>query len=230
MFTVEIAGIPIAISNRFSMVKQMCRFYIKDKPALFEVKVSEEEMLKETGAVSPHAEWLCVYRHIALAMNNYDGFLMHAAVIDIDGQGLAFTAKSSTGKTTRVSLWKKAFGQRVRIVNGDKPILRFMGDTLYAFGTPWMGKENYGENSCVPLKYVCFLERGSEVSIQKMQTQDVLSRLFGQVLVPKEGKQIGLFMRLLERFVESVKFFLLICDMEKEDPEHIWRQMQEADF
>ena len=45
---------------------------------------------------------------------DYDAILMHAAVIDNDGQGAAFAAKSGTGKTTRVNLWKTVFGGPVK--------------------------------------------------------------------------------------------------------------------
>lgn len=226
MFTIEIAGIPISIANQYSLTEYKCREYLSDRPAIFVVSAAEEDMEREVGYVSGYAESLCIYRRIVQAMVAYDGFLMHAAVIDVDGQGVAFAAKSGTGKTTRVHLWKRAMGDRVKIVNGDKPILRYMGDTLYAFGTPWMGKENWGENTSVPLKYVCFLERGEEVSLKKLKAQDVLPRLFTQVLVPKDALQADHFMKLMNRFITEADFFLLTCNMDKENPEQIWEQMQ----
>ena len=152
---------------------------------------------------------------------------MHAAVIDLDGLGIAFAAKSGTGKTTRVQLWKEAMGDRVKVVNGDKPILRFMDGQLYAFGTPWMGKENLGENTRVPMKAVCFLERGDTVSINLMASKEIPGKLFLQVLLPKEPEQVGRFMLLMERFIQSVPFFRLVCNRDRENPERIWAQMRE---
>ena len=47
------------------------------------------------------------------------------------------------------------------------------------------------------------------------------------VQMPKEQGQIVIFLELLERFVKDVNFFLPTCNMEDEDPEQIWEQMQE---
>ena len=128
MFTVEIAGIPIGIDNRYEAVVRRCRGWETAAAPLFTVSASEEEMIRESGSPCPAAEVMCVYRNIALKMMEYDAFVMHAAVVDVDGQGVAFAAKSGTGKTTRLLLWQQTLGSRVRPVNGDKPILRFTED------------------------------------------------------------------------------------------------------
>lgn len=160
MFTVEIAGIPVGIESRYGSTREIYREYLSRRRPWVTVSAMEEEMAAERQQTPEENEQLCLYRKIALLMMNYNAFLMHAAVINIDGQGVMFTAESGTGKTTRVLLWKKAFGKRMRIVNGDKPILRFIHDGLFACGTPWRGKEHMGENNSVPMKAVCFLERG----------------------------------------------------------------------
>ncbi len=231
MFTIEIAGIPIAVDNHFESTKRFCREYLTDREPVCTVSVSEEEM-KRQRKKSPHAvaEQLCVYRMIALSLMNYDAFLMHAAVIDIDRQGLAFVAGSGTGKTTRALLWKKALGDRVKIVNGDKPILRFIDEGVYAYGTPWMGKEGLGENTRTPIKAVCFLGRGENVSLHRLQTEEIIPRLFTQVLIPKDAERLRMFMALMERFVHAVPFWLFICNMEKEEPGVLWEQIRGQDI
>ena len=226
MITIEIAEIPIAIDNYFDIIELWFGEYRTSRQALFTVSASAEDMKRETGEISPYAEWLCINREIALIVPAHNAFLMHAAVVDIDGQGVAFAAKSGTGKTTRVLMWKKAMGSRVKVVNGDKPILRFLRTSWYAFGTPWMGKENLGENTSVGLKYICFLKRGEEVALLRLQPREAVPLIFRQVLMPKERRQIVVFMELLERFAKDVNFFLLTCNMDDEDPAQIWEQMQ----
>lgn len=244
MFTVEIAGVPIEINNKYREIEAFCKDYITDKKPSFTVSASMEEIVSMSHGESsdaeadknkeifieeyplPYAEQLCIYRQIALGLIDYDAFLMHAAIIDIDGEGVAFTAESGTGKSTRVRLWRKVFGSRVTVVNGDKPILRFIDGTLYAFGTPWMGKENWGSNTKVPLKHVCFLERAEDVSLIRLEADQIIPRLFKQVLIPKNEKSIGRFFNLLDRFVRTNRFYLLKCNQEKEKPEEIWEEMQ----
>ena len=43
-------------------------------------------------------------------------------LISFDGQGIAFAAPSGTGKTTHIKLWQRLYGDRVEIINGDKPL------------------------------------------------------------------------------------------------------------
>ena len=225
-FTIEIAGIPIGIESRFGSTKQLYRDYLTKRLPWKTVSVSDAEMKLEGQATPEEDEQLCIYRKIALLMMDYDAFLMHAAIINIDGQGIAFTAESGTGKTTRVMLWQKAFGKRMKVVNGDKPMMRFMNDDLYAYGTPWRGKERMGENTSVPMKAVCFIQRGETVSLQRMDAKDITKKLFKQVLVPNNPMLMGQFMTLMERFVQEVPFYLYTCNMYKEEPEKLWEQIQ----
>ena len=226
MFTIEIAGIPISISNRFHSTKRMFRDYLSRQMPLINISVSEEEMKLEDEQVSAYAEQLAIVRKIGLFLTDYDAFLMHAAIINVDGQGIGFTAQSGTGKSTRVLLWKKAMGERVDVVNGDKPILRFMQNGLYAYGTPWMGKEGWGKNTRVPMKAMCFLERGEDVSLQRMSPAEVVPRLLRQILIPKDAGRMHAYMALIERFALTVPCYLLTCNMDKEKPIEIWEQIQ----
>ena len=225
-FTIEIAGIPIGIDYRYKATKQWFRDYMTNRFPWFTVSASEEEMKLEGPYRPEDQEQLCLNRKIALKLMEYEGFLMHAAIINIDGQGIGFAAESGTGKTTRVLLWKKTFGNRMKVVNGDKPVMRFVNNRLYAFGTPWMGKEHMGENSSVPMKAMCFIQRGETVSLQRLSEKEITSRLFKQVLVPNDPKLMGVFMNLMERFVQEIPFYLYTCNMYIEEPAKIWEQIQ----
>ena len=222
MFTIEIAEIPIAVNNRFKSTKLLFRDYLSDGLPLLTVSASEEEMKQEEGSVSPRAEQLCIIRKMGLLLTDYSAFLMHAAVIDVDGQGVGFAARSGTGKTTRVLLWRRAMGERVKVVNGDKPILRFRQDGLYAYGTPWMGKEGMGANTSVRMKAMCFIERGEEVSARRMHPSEIVPMLLRQVMMPRKAEKIQSFMNLMERFAVTVPCYLFTCNMDKEKPEELW--------
>ena len=86
-----------------------------------------------------------------------------------------------------------------------------------------------GENTSVPMKAVCFLQRGEEVALQRMDAKDVTKRLFKQVLLPNDPKLMGVFMNLMERFVKEVPFYLYTCNMYKEEPAKLWKQIQTED-
>ena len=99
MFCIEIAGIPIGIDNRYKYIKQHCRGYeIEGKEPDFTVSVTEEEIEKAQNPEKPrskgYVESLCLYRKIGLRLAKYQTFLMHSAVVTVDGKAYAFTAPS----------------------------------------------------------------------------------------------------------------------------------------
>ena len=83
-----------------------------------------------------------------------------------------------------------------------------------------------GENTRVPMKAVCFIQRGENVSLQRMDVKDITLRLFKQVLVPNDPKLMSVFMNLMERFVQEIPFYLYTCNMDKEEPTKLWEQIQ----
>lgn len=224
MFTITLANIPIKIHNKYDYLEYLCRDYITpDQEAVFEVSSTEEEDRKELGNFPEedlgYAESLCVYRKICLQLPKYDAFLMHAAVIAKDDQAYVFCAASGTGKSTHISLWHQVYGDSVRVINGDKPILRFMTEPdgskrLYAFGSPWNGKEGWGENTSCPVKSFVFLDRGLENEIRRMSEEEILGKLFHQVLMPREVEIFDRFMEMLDYVISEYPFYQLRCNMD----------------
>lgn len=221
---IRIAELNVEIFNRYPYLQRLCCAYMADfEQADMTVTVSPEEICEELknapaayGITPDVAEATCAYRQIALKLPLFDAFVFHASVVACDGVGYAFAAASGVGKSTHTALWLKAFGERARVINGDKPILRFINGCLTAFGTPWQGKENWGCNSAVPLGALCFLERGSENKIQRIEDAEAVRRLFSQILMPTEQESALCFLALLDRTVRSTPTYLLHCNTELE--------------
>lgn len=219
MFCIKIAEIPIGIDNRYFYVYRLCSEYlVLDVVPEFIVSVSEQEILQEQNGdirfSKEYCESLCIYRKICNTLVRYDAFLVHSAVISVGNEAYAFAAPSGTGKTTHIKLWMELLGNKVKVINGDKPIFRFVNGTLCAFGTPWQGKENLGDNVKCPVRAVCFLEQGLENCIRVLKKEEITKRIFYQVLIPKDEYEFELFWALLERMVVSIDFYLLQCNQE----------------
>lgn len=76
-------------------------------------------------------------------------------------------ADSSVGKSTHTGLWRQVFGdERVKILNDDKPALRFEKGIWYAYGTPWSGKYGMNLNLRYPVAGICFLKQGAQNKIE----------------------------------------------------------------
>lgn len=160
-------------------------------------------------------------------MLEFDAFYLHAATISVDGRAYAFTAKSGTGKTTHMNLWKQYFGHRAFVVNGDRPFLRKIEDTLYACGSPWCGKEGWQTNAMVPLQAICFLERGTENTIEKISDAEVTERIFRQLRMPNDMGKMTKLLELLDWIEKNIPCYRLKCNMSMDAVEVSYNGMQE---
>lgn len=220
MFKIKIADFIIGIDNKFEFVKNQCKGYIVDNSVETDFNVSaSEDDIKHEKEISQQAfsdgyiESVCIYRNIAYALPKYDAFLFHAAVISVDGEAYAFTAKSGVGKSTHIRLWKELLGDKLKIINGDKPILREQNGRVYAYGTPWCGKEGFNLNEKAPLKAICFLERGEIDEISPMPKTAAAGKIVHQIIVPKSSDDIIKVLDMLDSALKKVDIWKLKCTM-----------------
>ena len=220
MFQIETAGLVIRIENRFDTVRDLCRDYMTspERPADIAVSVSEEELLleAETAPVfffgDASAEAVVAYKKISNALPAFDAFVMHSSAVAVDGRAYCFAAESGTGKSTLTRYWKEVLGDRLTVINGDKPIYRFQGEQLFVFGTPWCGKENWQANTSAPLKALCLLERGEENAVFPVNPFEVLSEMVHHFHLPGGGQvDMPRLVELMDRMVTSVPVYRLRC-------------------
>ena len=143
MFKMRIADLLVQVNNRHEYFKQKCEAYLvetEDTPDLL--------MEADVASIRFSQEWKLRYDHEDISeaegefdaapyrmypyLPRYDAFWLHASVVEKDGAAYAFTAPSGYGKSTHTRLWLEAFGDRVRIINGDNPIIRLQnGGVLF---------------------------------------------------------------------------------------------------
>ena len=75
----------------------------------------------------------------ALASAPFETALFHSSVVSFRGKGYLFLGKSGTGKSSHSSMWLKHIPGS-ELVNDDNPVVRFINDTAYVYGSPWSGK------------------------------------------------------------------------------------------
>ena len=221
MLRIKIAGLPIAIDNRFEYIEHLARDYLTDDEPLFTVFASPEELraedeISEASFSDGYLESIVAYRKIAERLPEYDAFVLHGAVLNLDNEAYVFTARSGVGKTTHTRLWLEEFTDRVHYLNGDKPVIRFIDGVPFACGTPWRGKEGYGVNEMVPLSGIAFLERGNVNTAREIPMDSVVMKLISQIYMPKNGLSAILTMKLADRLIRSVRLVDLKCNMERE--------------
>lgn len=221
MFKIKIADLVVRIYNKYEFVKRQCAEYIvpDDTKMDFTVSASTEDINREREIAegdfsNGYLESICIYRNICRRMPLFDGFLLHAAVAKVDGVAYAFTADSGVGKSTHLRLWKTLLGEKMSIINGDKPIIRVIDGKVFAYGTPWCGKEGFNSNDFAPLKAICFLERGEINKIKACPSNAVLGKLLNQLIISDKPEIAEKLLDLLNITLSNIDLWRLKCNMD----------------
>ncbi len=224
----KIADFNVDITNVYSYI--ICKtddFNCDDVNAdcvieLDQQDVEEEKTFTKLNVSLGHIKRTAVLRKFAEWLPLHNAFVLHSACFDVGGVGIAFAAHSGTGKTTHMNLWQQLLGDKMTIVNGDKPIIRFFDDAPeipYAYGTPWNGKEKLGCNMRTHLKHICFIERSETNYVEKVDKDAISDRLIKQVYMPKDTFAIMSTMMLVDRLLSCCDFWVIHCNMEPEAAE-----------
>ena len=224
----RIAGINIEIRSLYPGVQELCKEYraqgepdICVQTSASDIDIERQKSIsgsifegREPKEYPPaYLEELAVYRRICEQMPIYDTVLFHGSAVAVDGQAYLFTAKSGTGKSTHVSLWKKLLGDRAVIINDDKPLIRISPDGAIVFGTPWDGKHRRSANTSAPLKAICFLERAEQNSIVKTDPKEALPGILRQIYRPADSAAMAASLRLADTLCRNTAFYRLGCNM-----------------
>ena len=227
-FTISLAGVNIEIHSLYGAVYELCRDYLTDHRPDFTISIApadieferEKSVLEAAREGKPYGnftadylETLAIYRKISENILRYDVFLMHGAVVALDGAAYLFTAPSGVGKTTHTQFWLKKYPDAF-IVNGDKPLLRAVGGQIFACGSPWAGKEGQNRNVMLPLKAVCALFRGNENSIRRIAFDKVFPLVIAQSYRPSGEAEMMQTLRLIKILGEHTRFYALSCNLD----------------
>ena len=216
---VEMAGLVIDMAVKFPLTQNALAPYRTDEGRKADIVLAptgEELAFEQSGPLpctDEYAENIALYRKLCGVLPDFDGFLLHAAAVAVDGKAYLFSALSGTGKTTHITQWKKLLGDRVTVVNGDKPIIRRIGGVYHVCGTPWAGKEDWNTPVNVPIAGLCKLTRSKENFLDPMPSAQILPLILNQTVRPDEPARMIRLLDLIDGFVKSVPCYLLGCNI-----------------
>ncbi len=218
----RIAELLVEFAPRYDLAARVCADYLVDteEKADFSIELDEGEIAK-TQKEYPQsslgaAESFCIFRRFTEEAARRGAVLLHAATVEVDGSAYAFSAPSGTGKSTHITLWRRLYGKRIGIVNGDKPFLRDKDGVLTLYGSPWCGKEGWQKNTHAPLKALCFLSRSEENTISRLPAADALPRVFAQLLKPRSEEGLANTLQFADRLIREVPIYALGCNISPE--------------
>ena len=232
-FVVRLAETDIKIYTGSTGLRNRMKEYVVEETAgisaeaAFTVEVTESErrdilhLLREVNGEDfscgdSYLEFVAVQKVIAEKMIDHDVLLMHGSAVCMDGEGYIFTAPSGTGKSTHARLWREAYGDRMMMINDDKPMLICREDEIIACGNPWTGKHRLGENVSAKVKAIAFLERNEKNIVDPVKPEEVFELLYLQTYRPKDPARAMKSIELLSRICRNVKMYRLKGNMESD--------------
>ena len=202
MASYTIAGVCMDIDPKTDFTKKLLQDYLTpDTPPQVQISPLPDE-----------AEEIGLLRSVGMELlQHHSGMYIHGAAVLYKGKAYLFTAPSGTGKSTHIRFWKQLLGESAVILNGDKPFLRWMDGEMVLCGSPWRGKEGWGENRNAPLGGIFILRRGETDRVEQISDLDALNALLAATIYPEDAETTQKLLELIGRIIESVPVRLLYC-------------------
>lgn len=248
---IELAGVPVEVRCAYAENEAFFRDYAVSKPlgadipprftiaptaadlarmqADLDRTAAEEGRAPKRDYAPAFLENNAIHALLAEQLIHYDVLLMHGSALCMDGQGYIFTAKSGTGKSTHARLWREAFGERVWMINDDKPMLKITEAGVTVHGTPWNGKHHLSRNAAAPLKAIIALSRDETNHIEPLSRADAFPVLMRQCFGSRDPSIMLRIIELEKRMLDAVDFYKLGCNMSPEAAQVAWLGMNPGD-
>lgn len=191
-----------------------CRAYLTHRTEPADIRICQEDYdftcwKTDDVALATYMEsGFQFYGHLL----RFQGMLLHASAVAMDGMAYLFSGPSGMGKSTHTRLWQQQFGAAAQVFNDDKPALRLLDGHWYAYGTPWCGKDGINQNRKVPLGGICFLKRSDENRMRRLSAAEAVPLLFGQTIYRLQKPENALrLMDTVDALVRRIPIFELEC-------------------
>lgn len=186
-----------------------------------------ERLMSNPGIDESSAENIFTADFFYTMLLRYGGFMLHSSAVEVDGKAYLFSAPSGTGKSTHTSLWLRRFGDRARIINDDKPAIRFIDGKAYAYGTPWSGKSDLNVNVAVQIQGICVLERSEKNFIEPLDEGTAVFSILNQTIRPRNEAYMNNLLTLLDKALSCVPIWRMGCNISLEAAETAYNAMSQ---
>ena len=223
----HIAGLTVQMDSFGRTVHQAVPYKI-DKAEDVDIVVASywpDQKSKHPELSDDDGEYMGTASDFYKKLLSFDGIMLHASAVVVEGKAYLFSADSGTGKSTHTALWMEKFGSDAFILNDDKPALRREANGWIAYGTPWSGKHDISRNVGVPVAGIALLQRGDENVISRCNDASVIGTLLRQVNKPKDPASRIKVLELIDMIIREIPIWRLSCNRELEAVEVAYSAM-----
>ena len=215
---------PFIFSCCFQSVREKLRKYqsipetdITDKTDPIRISVNREDIriihdCYGPGSWCPKTEYdmLGVLASETLIPGNQ--VLFHSAAFLWMKKAWLLSGESGVGKTTQLRHWMHLYGQEMKVINGDKPLLIVpeKGD-IWVYPSPWNGKEGFGNPLKAPLGGIICLEQGGLNQFHQLDAGEAVTPLLGQFIsMMRTEEQIRKICQMEEQMIQRVPVYRMV--------------------
>lgn len=236
MFNLLLAEHVFRVHCRYPFTEKLCDDYRTDLPAEEEISVSAEDIARENVSqeengggrfADDYLESLAVYRKICESLLDRDILLFHCSALAVGGKAYLFAAPSGTGKSTHTRLWRERFGEKVTMINDDKPLLKVSEEKITVYGTPYGGKDNIQTNTSAEAGGIVLLHRAAENTISPIGADEAFPALLNQTYRRSDPAGMEKTLDLVWRLTK-LPIFSLGCTISAEAAETAYAALTKA--
>lgn len=215
----KIADFIVEFSPKYNKLKSLASaFEYKGAREIdFSLNVTDERLkslhAKMTdGTTIEQAEEFAYANLFNKSIIEHNAMLVHSSALVYKGNAYLFSGNSGVGKSTHAKLWQEAFGNKVSIINDDKPVVRIKSDRCVVFGTPFDGGSGIANNASAPLKAIIFIERGEENTIRKANYAEIISNLYQSTVHHLDKQPASAMLNNFDKLIPMCDFYILRCN------------------
>ena len=236
--TVELAGVAMEVTCRHEENAAFLAAYRTDRAPAFSVEPGEEDLIRAREALKrqKEKEGIPGARFADRFVENnalhaliceklaaeFGTLLFHGSALCADGEAILFTAPSGTGKSTQARLWRETLGDRVWMINDDKPLLRRTEGRVRAFGTPWDGKHHLSRNASAPLRAILEVRRSRANRIERISPAEAFVVCARQGFLSERPETRARVFAAEKELCREIPFYRLWCNMDPEAVRVAW--------
>lgn len=218
----KIAGLQVSMNPMYQpLINQVIPYEVEEESVDVDCAIPQGEKQIERYIESHpaftkgQAEYLLYGAYFYDSLLEHRGILLHSSCIVYQGYAYLFSGPCGTGKSTHTAIWERIYPSSY-ILNDDKPAIRIIDGSIYAYGTPFSGKTHKNRNERIEIAGIAFIKQSVTNHMRRLDSKESLIQFMSQTLRAHHEHRLDQMISILEDIINEIPIFELNCNMEDE--------------
>lgn len=229
-FKIKIADVVFLVKANYLDTRNYFSSFLSEEEAVEEICINENDIDIFQKSMPDFDRQMSERAVLKYRMDkilvDYGAFPFHASALSYKGEGYVFTALSGVGKSTHTRIWKETYGEDVIIINDDRPYLKVIGDSVFAFSHPQAGKHMLYTNTKCQIRAIGKIVRDEQNYVKPVTQAEFFPFFVQQTFTMDEPKTTWSIISLIKKVLERVSLYEIHCNMDSNAAELIYEHIQ----